>query len=113
MRAGAVGCLGGVENALERRLAVGLLGEDDLLVLAGEEDAAVEEGEQAVVVGLLVLVHDRAVVALVAGVRLAQKQPADVLGQNVWLAVAVEVEAGGRARRRVASVGGEDVAHEL
>jgi hypothetical protein len=43
----------------------------------------------------------------------AEKQTRNVLGQNVLLRVAIEIELGGRARLRIASVGREDFAHQL
>ena len=53
-----------IEDRHVRDIAVGLFGEEYFLVLVGEEDAAIEEGVQPLVVSLVVIGNQRMIVAL-------------------------------------------------
>ena len=71
------------------------------------------EGEQAVIVGLKIVIDNRMVVALGTLHVHAEHHSADVAGDDVRLAIAVEQEAGGGAGGLVAAIGGQQLAAQL
>src|SRR5690606_26021271 len=75
--------------------------------------AAAEEGVQAVVVFLQIVLDERVVVALGTLEVHAQEESANVLRQQVGLSLADEVELGGGAGFGVGAIGGEDLLDEL
>ncbi len=97
------------EDRLKRDIALGLLRQyGHLGRLVGEKKAAIEESQDAVVMLLLVTIDERMVVTLAASQVHAKEDAADVPGNDVGLALAVEKETGGRAHLRIAAVRGED-----
>jgi hypothetical protein len=102
------------EDGFEAGFAVGFFGERDLPGLGvGEERGAVKEGEQAVVVFLVVVVDERVVVALAALQVHAEGDAANVAGEEVGLGVAVEHEAGCGSRLHVQAIGSDQFTEEL
>src|SRR5262249_26053664 len=104
----------GFEDRLKGYIALGLFRQDGLF-LGGiiVERAAAEKGIQPVIVLLLVGVDQRVIGALGAVEVHPQEEPADVLGDQVGLGLAVQVEPGGGAGLGVAAVGREDFADQL
>ena len=93
------------EHRVECEVAAGLLGVvRGFLVpfLAGQRIAGADECEQAVVIGLLIILDQRMVVALGALHVAAEEDPADVAGDQVGLGAAIEKEP--RGARSLGSV---------
>src|SRR5262249_39550426 len=105
---GGVRHLLGVEDRLIGHLAVGLLGQGASggLAAAACEGGAVDEGEQAVIEALLVLLDARVVVALSALEIAAEEEAAHVTGDEVRLGGAFEEELGAVTLLGVAIVAG-------
>ncbi|MFO0952592.1 MAG: hypothetical protein U0835_15885 [Isosphaeraceae bacterium] len=102
-----------LEDRGELHVAVGLLAQN--LAHAGDvvELRAAQEGEDPVIMGLLVVVDEGVVVALGALEVTPEEDAADVAGRLVRLGVAVDQEPRRGAAGRVEAVGREDLGDEL
>ena len=96
------------KHRLKRDVAAGVLGlEYRLLVafLARDRVRRLQEREQALVIGLQIVIHDRVIVALGALHVAAEKDAADVAGEHVGVGATIQGEAGRCSRRRIGAVG--------